>query len=291
MMRLLVNPAAGGGRGRRLFERLRGWAGPAVATATLSRDAEDLAEQAGRAAAEGVERLLVAGGDGTFHHVLQGLAATDCVLGLIPVGRGNDLAGTLGVPRDPRAAVERALTAPPRRIDLGRVGGRWFAVYCGLGFDSEVASFVHARRRWVGGPLVYAWGVVRTLASFRPPTLEVEHDEGRFQGPATLAVLSNCPRFGGGMRIAPEARADDGLLDLVLVREVSRTELLRVFPRVYRGRHAGHPAVAFQTTRQATLAVDRPLTLFADGEPVRRAGAGETAVRAEIVPGALRVAV
>jgi diacylglycerol kinase (ATP) len=117
----------------------------------------------------------------------------------------------------------------------------------------------------------------------------VEHDGGVFEGRAMFAVVANLPSFGGGMRIAPEARIDDGLLDLVVVRAIPRLTLLTVFPKVYFGRHVTHPAVTILRTRRVALTVDRALTMYGGGEPVCPVNPGEP-VEVEVVPGGLAVA-
>jgi diacylglycerol kinase (ATP) len=287
-VRFLVNPKAGRGIGSEEFDRLRRLASRAGAGFVVSRSTGDLAEQARRAAADGVERLLVAGGDGTMHHAVQGLAGTACALGVIPLGTGNDLAGTLGVPRDAAAAVERALSGEIRRIDLARVGDIRCVGYAGVGFDSEVARVAN-EVKLLRGPLVYLYSVIRTLAAFRPPAMRIVWDDGeRYEARAMFVTVANLPRLGGGMRIAPDARIDDGLLDLVIVREVSRRTLLSVFPKVYKGRHVDHPAVLLTQARRVEIALDRPMTMYGGGEPVRDMAAGET-VAVEVEPGGLAV--
>ncbi len=288
MVRFLLNPAAGRGAGAAHIHRLRILASRAGAGLVSSKSAVDLAEQARRAAADGVERLIVAGGDGTMHHVAQGLVGTGCALGVVPLGSGNDLAGTLGVPpHDLDGAVERALTGPVRRMDLARVGETWCIGYAGVGFDSEVTRFAN-EVRILRGRLIYPYAVLHTLATFKPPTMRIEHDEGIFEGRAMFVVAANLPRFGGGMKIAPEARIDDGLLDLVIVREVSRWALLNVFPKVYSGSHVTHPAVTLVRTVRASITLDRDMTLYGGGEPVQPAPAG-VAITVEAVAGALAV--
>jgi diacylglycerol kinase (ATP) len=288
MVRFLLNPAAGRGAGAAHIHRLRILASRAGAGLVSSKSAADLAEQARRAAADGIERLIVAGGDGTMHHVAQGLVGTGCALGVVPLGSGNDLAGTLGIPpHDLDAAVERALTGPVRRMDLARVGKTWCIGYAGVGFDSEVTRFAN-EVKILRGRLIYPYAVLHTLATFKPPTMRIEHDEGIFEGRAMFVVAANLPRFGGGMKIAPEARIDDGLLDLVIVREVSRWALLNVFPKVYSGSHVTHPAVTLVRTARATITLDRDMTLYGGGEPVQPAPAG-VAITVEAVPGALAV--
>lgn len=286
-VRFLLNPKAGRGKGRAHLDELRKLASRAGAGFATSRRPEDLTEHARRAVADGVERLLVAGGDGTMHLAAQGLVGSDCAMGVIPVGTGNDLARALGTPWKVGAAVERALDGPVRRIDLARAGSTYCVGYAGVGFDSEVGLLVNRIQR-LRGPLVYVYAVVRTLFSFTPPTLRVEHDGGVFEGKGMFVVVANLPTFGGGMRIAPEARIDDGLLDLVIARELSALRLLAVFPKVYSGRHVTHPAVTILRTRRAVITLDQVMTMFGGGEPVQEMRAGEP-VTVEVVPGGLAV--
>jgi len=295
MVRFLVNPAAGRGSGGSHIHRLRILASRAGAGLAMSRNGADLTLLARRAADEGVERLIVAGGDGTMQLAAQGIAGTPCALGVVPLGTGNDLAGTLGVPPEIEPAVARALTGEVRAIDLVRIGGSGgeagvLAVgYAGVGFDGEVTGFANRVER-LKGPLVYPYAVIHTLATFKPPRMRIEHGLGTFEGGAMFAVAANLPRFGGGMRIAPDALIDDGLLDLVIVREIPRRTLLSVFPKVYTGRHVGHPAVSIVRTRRASIAVDRAMTMYGGGEPLRDLAANEP-VEVAAVPGALRVVV
>lgn len=260
---LLFNASAAKGRSGQWLERLR--ALPAL-DVRISPDSENMEKEARQAADDGRERILVAGGDGSLHHAIRGLAGSDCALAIIPTGTGNDLARALGIELDPLKAVECALTAQPRRIDLGQVCGRNYVGVVGIGFDGEVAKCVNEMSGWPGGPLAYPYALIRTLWRFEAPLLRVEHEDGTYEGRAMFAVLANSPYFGGGMRIAPDARLDDGLLDLIILEEVPRLKLLALFPRVYRGSHIGHPSVHSLRVRRARLSADRPLTFFADGE-------------------------
>lgn len=286
-VRFLVNPAAGRGTGRTHLDRIRVLASRHGAGLVVTRKVSDLWEQARRAAEDGVERLLVAGGDGTIHHAIQGLAGTSCTLGVIPLGTGNDLAGTLGIPPDLEVAVERALTGEVRSIDLVRVGETYCVGYVGAGFDSEATRFANEVKR-LRGPLVYFYAVIHTLITFEPPWMRVVHDGGTFEGKVMFTVVNNLPRFGGGMRIAPEAKIDDCLLDLVIVREIPKRTLLSVFPKVYSGKHVDHPAVLMARTRRAEITIDRAMTMYGGGEPLRPVAGGEP-VTVEVVPRGLRV--
>jgi YegS/Rv2252/BmrU family lipid kinase len=286
-LRVLANPGGGRGRVGRHRREVEGAARRLGAPLHFSRDTADLEAQARRAAADGVERLLVAGGDGTLHYAVLGLAGSETALAVLPLGSGNDLAGALGVPRDLDAAAALAAGGPSRRIDLVRCGPTLFAGVAGVGFDSEVNRYANERVRHLRGPLIYVWSVLRVLRTFRPLRLRAVHDEGAWEGRAMFAVVANAPRYGGNMRIAPAALLDDGLLDLVIVREVSKLQLLRVFPRVFAGRHVTHPAVVLARSSRVTLALDRETTAYGDGEPLVPIGA--TPVEFAVMPAALRV--
>ena len=284
--RVLVNPSSSGGKAARhlpfLEQRTRGLGGQLVITSS----AEDLTVQAARAVQDGVERLIVAGGDGTFHLAVQALAHTECSLGLLPFGRGNDFATTLGVPKELGKAWELAVEGNARLIDLGRVNGEYFSGYCGVGFDSAAVKVANSTPRWMGGTVPYIWSVLRTLVDFKPPDCIVAGDGIEFSGSVMFVVACNVPTFGGGMRIAPEAAVDDGRLDLVIVEKISRLELLRVFPKVYKGSHVQHPEVRIQKVEGAQLTISRPIELGSDGEIV-----DDAVQKAEIsvVPQAMRV--
>jgi diacylglycerol kinase (ATP) len=286
-LRVLVNPAAGRGSGARHLDRIRIVASRLQAGLVVSRRPLDIVDGARAAVRDGIERLLVFGGDGTMHLAAQGLAGSATALAVIPLGTGNDLARALGIPKRMERAIEAATQAPVRRIDLIRVGDLYCIGYAGVGFDSEVAGFAN-RMKKLRGPLVYVYALVRTLLSFVPPAMRVVYDGGVFEGRVMFTVANNLPSFGGGMRIAPEARIDDGLLDLVIVREIPKLTLLRIFPKVYSGTHLGHAACLAVTTRRVEITIDREMTLFGGGEPVLPMAPG-VPVTIEVVPGALAV--
>lgn len=287
-IRFLVNPGARQGAARAAVDRVRVLAGRLGAGLVVSRRVGDLAEQARRAVEDGVERLLVLGGDGTMHHVVQGLAGSATALGLIPMGTGNDLALALGTPRGLEEAVHHALSAPVRRIDLIRAGNTVCVGYAGAGFDSDVTRRAN-QIRWGRGRWIYPWSALRTLVSFKPPFAKVVWDGGTFEGRVMFVDATNLPSYGGGMLIAPSAKIDDGRLELLLVREVSRLTFLTVFPKVYKGRHVGHPCFLLESARRVEIEFDRQVDLYGGGEPIRPVPAGEKIVL-EVMPGGLAVA-
>ena len=283
---LLVNPSAGGGaalRAAQAAERRCRERGLAVEV-RAAKQPGDIELWARRLAAEGAERVLVCGGDGTVHEAANALGGTATVLGIIPAGRGNDLAAVLRIPAIPSAAVEVFLDGSVRRIDLGAANGRRFTTVLALGLDAEVALRTRAGVWSHGGRLGYVACAVSRLFRYRAPWLIVSGDFGRREGRYLLCAVSNTGRYGGGVRIAPGSSVDDGQLDVCLVRDLPRWKALRLIPLVLRGRHAGLKEVELLRSTWVQLESDRVSPIVVDGEP-----AGTTPARVTIEPGALRV--
>ncbi|GGT26566.1 MULTISPECIES: diacylglycerol kinase [Streptomyces] len=287
---LFVNPAAGRGRGAHAAQpaaaALRA-AGFHVRT-VVGTDAGDALARLRSAVRGGTGAVVAVGGDGVVSLALQALAGTLVPLGVVAVGTGNDFARSLGLPvREPARAGRLAAGALKesrfREIDLGRAAGTWFATVLCSGFDSRVNDRGN-RMRLPAGRFKYDLAMLAELAAFRPFPYRITLDGGpALETEATLVAVGNGPSYGGGMRICADAAPDDGLFDVVVVGGCSRTTLLTVFPKVYRGTHLGHPAVTVH--RAARVALEAPgLTAWADGEPV-----APLPVTAECVPGAVRV--
>lgn len=287
---LFVNPTAGSGRGARAAQpaasALRD-AGFSVRT-VLGEDADDALRRAREAVALGTGALIAVGGDGMMSLALQAVAGTSTPLGAVAVGTGNDFARALGLPiRAPaaagRLAAEALKAGTMRTIDLGRVGERWFGSVLASGFDSRVNDRGN-RMRWAGGRFKYDLAVLAELAAFRPIPYRVRLDGGPVtEIEATLIAVGNGTTYGGGMRICADAVMDDGLFDVTVVGDCSRTTLLKVFPKVYRGTHLGHPKATVHRVSSIELA-SAGVTAYADGEPL-----GALPLRAACVPGAVRV--
>ncbi|MGE0552877.1 MAG: diacylglycerol kinase family protein [Gemmatimonadales bacterium] len=299
---LLLNPAAAGGRAGRRFRRLA----PALEAGLGDRLVVHRSPRPGalRELAAGLARepgtVVAAGGDGTSGEVIGGLATAGrelvARLWWLPLGSGNDLARTLGA-RDGAADFLVQVDAPATRaIDLGRLidrgpdGGeriRLFGNSLALGLPPEVLLATERYGKPLGGALSYAVAAVLTLLRHRPIVLGLDHEGApASEAPYRLIAVSNGGRFGGGMRIAPEARLDDGLLDLVTVGPIPRLEAVTVFPSVYRGRHLSHPAIALRRIERLEISGRGVLPLELDGE----CDTVSLPCRVEVVPGALRVA-
>lgn len=269
-MRLLglVNPHAGGGAALRQLARLRvSGSGDHDLEWVVTASAEEARELILAAAADGTEGVVLVGGDGTVHGVLDALAEARLPCGVVPVGRGNDFLRNLDAGRWDRETL-RNRRLRERQVDLPIVNGMPFASVACVGFDALVNRLARERAGYLGGTAGYVVCVLRALVAFRPFEAEVTVDDWSWSGAITLVAVANGPCYGGGMRIAPAAEMDDGALDVCIVAEVSRGRLLREFPRVFRGAHTNRPGVVMRRGRMVRVVTESPRDIFADGEAV-----------------------
>jgi diacylglycerol kinase (ATP) len=288
---LLVNPSSGRGygssHGKRAADRLEK-AGVQVQLVETPTFKQTLDRAEGMTTRD-CDVVVAVGGDGTAHAVANGLcrspSSTRPAMGVVPCGRGNDFAVSLGVEELPDAC-SAIVAGKRRRIDVGKTEEGYFLGVAGAGFDSKVARRAQRQVPLLSGSAVYTFALLRTLTDFKPIPARVTYDSGVFEGPMMFAVVGNNDRYGGGMRITPHASMFDGVLDLCLVKEVSRTTLLWVFPKVFRGTHLEHPQVFYTQTKRLTIESTEPAELFADGEFLQSIPA-----RIQVVPGELEVIV
>ena len=284
---LLTNPTAGKGKGARTaamaLPRLLE-AGYDVRS-LAGRSPEEAMELARQCVADGIEALVVCGGDGMVHLGVQAVAGTDTPLGIIPAGTGNDVARYLDLPRsDPALAADVVARGKERVIDLARVGSVHFVTVLAAGFDAIVNERANAMA-WPKGQMRYN---LATLAELRvlapiPYVLELDGVEERLE--ATLVAVGNGPSFGGGLRITEGAELDDGMLDVVVIRPLSKLGLLRTYPKLFKGTHVHAPQYQHHRVRRVTVAAPG-IVAYADGERI-----GALPLTIEVVPGALRVLV
>lgn len=236
--------------------------GVQVLTGADGADAESLAR---RAVAEGCDVLVACGGDGLVHLALQALAGTETPLGIIPAGTGNDVARYFGIPRtDPRAAADTIVASRRLRIDLARAGERYFATVLAAGFDAIVNERANTMT-WPRGQMRYNLATVAELRTFSPINYTLELDGVTRQLEAMLVAVGNGPSFGGGLRITEGALLDDGLLDVVIIKPMSRPQLVRTYPRLFNGTHTTHPQYEHHRVRRVTVAAAN-IVSYADGE-------------------------
>ncbi len=291
----IVNPAAGRGRARaRLPHVLDALAAVDLdVEIVLSANAADLVHQAHDAFGRG-RAVVACGGDGTVC-MLAGVAAdAEGVLGILPLGSGNDFARQLDLPRgDVAAALDVLRTGHVVPADLGRAHtadgtSTWFTTVANTGFDA-VANVWANDVTWTSGTPLYVLAMLRTLAAYTPTPVRVTVDDTVIETDAWLVAVGNTRTYASGMMITPAASVHDGLLDVCVVGPVSRTEFLRTFPSVFAGTHVEHPDVhALRGTDVVVEALDPTpaVDLWASGEH-----AGRLPARLEPVAGALAVVV
>lgn len=297
---VVVNPTSGRGRGLKVGERtiaeLRS-RGHEVLDLT-GTSAEESRAAARRALAHGLDALVVVGGDGIVNLGVNVVAETEVPLGIVAAGTGNDVARSLGLPRhDVPAAVDvmlGALERGPRAVDLVSLGPpayaarRWFVGVLSCGFDAAVNARAN-RMSWPRGALKYWIAILLELGRYRPYGYKVTTHDATWESSGTLVAVGNSAQFGGGIKITPDARLDNGEIHVLVASGLTRRAILRVLPLVKAGRHLGHPACqVFETTSVLIEPVTRlgqhPPDAFADGEHV-----GPLPLRAEVHPGILRV--
>jgi YegS/Rv2252/BmrU family lipid kinase len=293
---LLVNPAAGGGKAARLAPqaertlRSHGLEVRRVDTRDLQH-ARELAVSAARAG----ERVVVLSGDGAIGVVAEALREVPgAVLGVLPGGRGNDRARALGLSQEIEQACATITAGVVRPMDLGEVLGgtgepaRSFVGIASAGFDSDANRIANEAPSWLGN-LVYAYGALRALLAWRPARFEIELDPPgeRRSFLAYTVGACNSRSYGGGMRAAPDALLDDGLLEVVVLENVGKLAFLtKILPRVFSGEHVREPCVHMFRAREVSIEADRPFTMYADGDPI-----GELPLRVRAVPAAIDVLV
>ncbi|MCG9134247.1 diacylglycerol kinase family lipid kinase [Candidatus Poribacteria bacterium] len=315
---IIANPISGKGHAKDVAEQgyaaltESGQQGQLVLT-SASGDAKRFAQEA---VADGTRRVIACGGDGTLHEVVNGIATVpDVTLGVLPCGRGNDFAAAVGIPLKPEVAIATLLSGTPIRVDLGRcyqnsgqpsvvthqqegitspenlltdnrqpTTDNYFTTIATCGYDTEVSRRAAKGTPLFAGTASYAYAAVETLFYYEPPFVRLEGDFGIHEGPILLAATGITSRYGGGFQIVPNARIDDGLFDVCIIRPVSAFTVLRLLVTLFWGGHVGHPAVSMHQTRTLKIETDTPMLLYADGEPMC-----ETPAVIEIIKGGLAV--
>lgn len=274
---LIFNPAADRGGASRNWRGVRAELdGAGVRYDVLETTAPGHAIELARQAAGQGGAVVAAGGDGTVQEVANGLleaanGSPTVPMGIIPIGSGNDFAKLVGVPQRSVAAAKHLVTARPRLVDVGRVGSRFFTNGVGIGFDGHVA--VEARKvRRLRGIAIYGWALLKVLRDHRTPVMQLTLDGHQMPArPLTLITVGNGACHGGGFWICPDAEIDDGVFDICVADALTRTQLLRLIPRVMRGTHAGRPGIEFHQARRVRVTSTEPLPVHADGEIVAEA--------------------
>lgn len=298
---IVVNPAAGRGRSQRVLAAVLATLDTAGVTYHVSESSslDNAREIAGRAAHLG-EVVVAVGGDGTAGALAGVVASAGGRYGIIPAGRGNDIARVLGIPAKPASAALALLRGRLRKVDLIGVSvpGRpeTTVVGCVYAGVPAIAGEIANRARWLAGPLQYPVAALRALATWTPATFRAEircgaADAAVHEFPGYAIVVANVAYFGAGMQVAPPAVIDDGVLDVVIMRDGPKLAFVRALARVRSGTHLTLPQISIERGTEVILSIDRDMAAAADGEtlscaaPLRAA----TPLRIRALPGALKV--
>lgn len=286
---IIINPIAGG-RTRAVSARHAAHAAAQVsahgesADVFLTEGKGHARELAARAATQGARLVIAWGGDGTVNEVGSAVVGTSSSLGIVPVGSGNGLARALGMSRRPETALAQTLRSTPRLIDAGEFDGRWFFNMAGVGIDAHIAACFDAEGPGRRGLVSYARISLRELGRYRAKTYRIDGSPSCQRG-AMIVSIANSPQFGNGFSIAPDARLDDGKLDLVVVEERSVFRSLCAVPPMLMGRFPRVKGVTIRSIERIVIESDEPMLFHVDGEPVH----GGTKAVARVHPAALRI--
>ncbi len=260
------------------------------------RHATQLAQEAAEA---GVPLVVAAGGDGTVNEVANGIllaaqgqeGVAPTTLGVLPMGSGNDFAWGLGIRDGAAEAVDRLKRGHTRVIDVAwaefdNAPPRYFVNMLGCGFDARVNIEAHKIKR-LRGFAIYLAAVLKTLwVYFETPWVTIQMDERELRTPSFITFIANGPRLGGGFLATPQARHDDGIMDLCIATDVTRAEVLPLIPKIMKGKHTDHPKVIMDQAQQVAIRSDYPLPCQADGETV---GENLHLIHVTTIPQRLRV--
>ena len=284
-LKMIFNPTAGRGRTRRQIGKALSYlrARGADVDCVASASAADLTRLAAESSRDECDRVVVCGGDGSLHLALREFDLQRGTLALLPLGSGDDFARVAGIPRTTIDACEVILNGRIREVDVATANDLRYVGVAGLGFDSEVAEYANENVKFLRGSLVYLYSTLRVLPRFTPHRVRIN---GTRSEDIMFACVGNTGQYGGGVRITPNAKIDDGLLDLCVVHRTTRVQLLRTLPRAYTGAHVTSPFVETSRARQFSFESEHAMQVYADGERLTR-----TPVRFGLASEKLRVVV
>ena len=294
----LVNPASANGSTARRWPQIarRASAAGLVGDVLFSEAPGDLTRLAAEAAADGASLLVVVGGDGTVHEVVNGVAGIDGVeLAILPRGTGKDFVRSLRIPRDIGRAIDIARDGSARALDVGRArytnwdgspGQAYFANFAGAGISGAIARRANTSSKALGGRVSFLWATIAVFARWKSAAVTAEINGTRRAGQMFEVLAMNGDYAAGGMWVTPDAEPDDGRFDVLLIGDVTKADFIRTFPKLYRGKHLSHPKIELLHGKDVLVDAETPLPIVLDGEHP-----GITPARFELVPRALRVRV
>lgn len=233
----------------------------------VSKNLDDMINATKTGLEKDFQNFIAVGGDGTLHYIANVLAGTDKNIGAIPTGSGNDATATLGITQDVEKCCHTIKNGKIKKIDLGLINDKYYYLcIAGSGFDSQVNYLANNTRMPVKGPLKYSYSVYKTLITFRPKKFFVDYDNNKRELYGMMIAASNMPTYGGGMRITPDANPEDGLFDVCIIKKMTKVHFIKIFPKVYEGKHVDDEHVEIFRTAALKLDSEYPFSVFADGE-------------------------
>ncbi|NJD58424.1 MAG: hypothetical protein C3F13_01020 [Anaerolineales bacterium] len=299
--KIILNPTAGNGNGQKSLPQLEELLKQTKVSyqLTLTEGIGHGIELTRQAVKEGCGAVVAAGGDGTVNEVVNGLM--QCKLegqaippmGVLCVGRGNDFAGSVGIPEDLAGGLQALLADQRRIVDIGRVSGglvpegRFFCNCVGVGFDAITTIEVHRLPRW-GGYLAFMAAVLKTVFLYnKAPLAAIEFDGSTITQRSLLISIMNGRRLGGGFLMAPKSQPDDGLFDLCIAEQMSSLNVIKMIPHFTKGDQATQPTIKTGQAKRITItAQDGPLPAQTDGEIISETG---TRLEIEVLPRQLEI--
>jgi diacylglycerol kinase (ATP) len=271
-LKVIYNPAAGRGRARRNVREVEEYLRSRGARADCepSTGPADLVRIAAESSRAGYDRVVVCGGDGTVNLAVREFDLTQGTLALIPTGSGDDFAKVMGIPRKIRQACDVVLDGKVREVDVALANNIRYLGVAGLGFDSEVADYANRNVKFLRGSAVYLYAIFRVLPRFTPRPVQIRTENGTRDEHIMFAAVGNTRQYGGGIRITPDAIVDDGLLDLCIVHETTRVQLLKTLPKAYTGAHVTSPFVETGRGKEFHFSSEQAMAVYADGEPLTK---------------------
>lgn len=278
-IKVIINPAAGAYSTRRKWPRISQWLKKVglLFDQVFTEEMGHAIELARTAVSDGYRRIVAVGGDGTVNEVVNGVLASgssEVAVGVISTGTGSDFIRSVGIPRDCNSACACLTGQRSLKIDIGVVEyqsrgqtvRRFFVNAAGVGFDASVVAATERFPKYMGGTIPYLAGLLGCLFSYQNKTVKLRLEDVVETKRVLAVVVANGGYLGGGMHIAPLAKVDDGLLDVVTINDIGKFELLKELPRVYKGTHLSHPKVNMARTKHITIESPETVLVHADGE-------------------------
>jgi YegS/Rv2252/BmrU family lipid kinase len=284
--KVIANPVAGRGRVDRILPHLRQIfeANNLKYELALTEAPHHATALAREAAQAGWENIIAVGGDGTMNEVLNGVMETPASMGFIPAGTGNDLARSLNIPFDLKQAVSVFAHGNTTSMDIGKDSDGYFSIILGLGFPSDVMHHVNTTKNIFRGSLAITASIIQVVNKLRPYPVHIQLDDRAMDTTVMGIFILNTRFTGGGLQLAPHAKYDDGLLDVVIMHEMSKMNFLTTLPKAYKGKHLTNPACELFQTKTIKITTAEPMRKLFDGNVY-----GESPVDAHIIPNALKI--